>query len=101
MEESLQHGGGETLEQKSCGCSIGWGFWQHDLMKDVPANGRAAKQCAEFCPGLQLSGCARSCVTHTSVSCCLQGARASLPRSSQGRTLSPGCAVGASLETCR
>ena len=46
--------GGETLEevaQRSCGCPIigsvqsqvGWGFKQTDVVKDVPAHGRAVE----------------------------------------------------------
>eukprot|EP00076_Gallus_gallus_P040657 XP_025006195.1 protein O-GlcNAcase isoform X4 [Gallus gallus] len=49
-------------------------------------------------------GMAASCViltTRAPGEAALAGARASLPRSSQGRTLSPGCAVGVSLESCR
>ncbi|XP_046772603.1 protein O-GlcNAcase isoform X4 [Gallus gallus] len=49
-------------------------------------------------------GMAASCViltTRAPGEAALAGARASLPRSSQGRTLSPGCAMGVSLESCR
>ncbi|XP_071311887.1 protein O-GlcNAcase-like isoform X15 [Agelaius tricolor] len=42
-----------------------------------------------------------SCFGCVSVSCCFQGARASVPRCCWGGTPSPGHAVGASLESCR
>ncbi|XP_015705731.1 protein O-GlcNAcase-like isoform X12 [Coturnix japonica] len=69
----------------------------------TPTCGTSATCCwlpAPLCCGWM----AASCVTLTTRApgeAALAGARASLPRSSQGRMLSPGCAVGVSLESCR